>query len=269
MKIHDFGPDRLDALKQVTSEISVCGNTGTAVSVSMGNRVTTVTVAHHNCDGKVPVGYIPCEGIDIALRVDECPPMAAALNFDRNAPLRDGDQVVSLGFYSGNKALRGPRSWSGHISSLLSNIAENATCSQHFSGCGVGHYSHSYVINADQLDGMSGAVVMNGYGVVGIVVATTSPKSQVSFTSQSKPMNSSSCIAPSSEFVETSSNDSLKVSGDLSIPRHRQALVIGADLVEQCIRRNIHLLKTKEQCQSVSEYVDSPLLFSEVDDGNF
>jgi hypothetical protein len=91
-----------------------------------------ITSAHSDCNGRVPKGYIPCEGIDLALRFDACPSVPAALNFDRNVPLRDGDQVLSFGFHSGNAVLRGPRSWSGHISSSLNSLAENQTCSKHW-----------------------------------------------------------------------------------------------------------------------------------------
>lgn len=243
-------------LKLVTEQINVCGSEATSVSISIDNKLVTVTVAHFNCQGSTPEGHVPCEGLDLSLKYDECPSTDYALDFSQSVPLRDGDQVVAFGYYAGTNAMYSSSSWVGHVSSYVANIQQNQSCLSHYVGCGVGHSTYSYVVNADQMSGMSGSVVLNGNGIVGIAVAT---------------INSVTVASPTADSPSATAENESCVSGELNstyikelpsrqtIPRHRQTLVIDSTSAQKCLRQNSHLFMSASMCPHV-QLISPPIL---------
>ena len=256
---HNFAVDRISALKLTTRPINVCGFDATGVSISFDNKLVTVTVAHFNCQGERPAGHVPCEGLDISLKFDECPDVDYALDFSKSVALRDGDQVVSFGYHT--NALYSSSSWLvGHIFSYVTtNIHENRSCLSHYSECGVGHSTYSHVVNAGQMSGMSGAVVLNGYGIVGLAVASLRPSQSTTSTSADPSVVADDDSSCSSESATSPTEGHCVPVVSLSIPRHRQTLVIDSDSVQKCLNTHLHLFKDISMCPRV-QVIAPPIL---------
>lgn len=125
--------------------------------------MTTLTVAHSNCSGKVPSNAIPCEGIDAALIIG-CPLLSTVLNISSSARLRLGDEAVAFGYVDPDT----PRAWNAHAMGEVGSRSEG----KHFDGPEQIRYDNDeFLLSGHQMAGMSGAASANGCGYLGMVHA--------------------------------------------------------------------------------------------------
>jgi hypothetical protein len=165
--VHDFGAERLSFSGKITRKFVRDNQQGTMFSACAGGYCGWVTVSHYNFSGKTPEDMIACDDVDIAITTT-CPDIGDAVNLSRTAPLRPGDIVVAHGF--SDNAVR--TSWTGHImgnryGEMNDGFSRSAP---HFSG-EANIPVDALIVDGNQLNGMSGALVLNGYGAVGVANA--------------------------------------------------------------------------------------------------
>ncbi len=153
----EFVRDRAETLERVSSESTFpnCSKV-TTFGLYFEGKVMEATVSHARCTSP-PSYLVPCAGIDVALAA-RCPTTGFALNGHRTTPLYIGERVVTFGFGDISKV------WSGEVSSLFD---KNET---HFSPFNdqANLPADTLIVNGDQNRGMSGAAVLNSYGLAGI-----------------------------------------------------------------------------------------------------
>jgi hypothetical protein len=156
-----YGRERAKVLQQVSRLASFerCDGNVTSFGLAYRGYATEVTVSHIVCDPKSPP-LLACKGVDVAL-TGECPTVDA-LNGVYSSDPSLADPVIALGFYSGQ-----PTIWQGVLSSVFTK-AEVFPPFQNMASLP----DDTFIINGDQNKGMSGAAVLNSYGLLGVASST-------------------------------------------------------------------------------------------------
>ena len=174
-QFHDFGKDRINFARKITGATSFSGcASATFFSASYNGFAMDITVSHMNCNNSSDIfgKLIACDGIDVALSLN-CPTFSQGVNLNFSSPLNAGDQVAVFGMNGGLI-----NSWVGHIAAqgtkgLNSDQKEFKTSP--FMGKS-SHLANYVLLTGDQVPGLSGAMICNGYGVAGIAFALASPE---------------------------------------------------------------------------------------------
>ena len=228
-KFTNFEVNNVAMLKRVTNSVNLCGSFATSVNVMFSNKFATLTVSHFDCTN-YDVNVKGCETIDMLIVLNDtmtCP-MGPSLDISIENDILDGEKVVAFGVADNGIG----RNWLGNIASsayhrdtIASKVGESEFCQHPLTGCGIGH-SNTIVANADQVSGMSGAIVVSRHAIVGMSVATDRPLKRVPSPSSGE---------GDSDFIE-------------ELPRHRQTLIIPLANIHFCLRQNLALFKSRFDC---------------------
>jgi hypothetical protein len=131
------------------------------------NRTNNSTYDSHG------VLWYAIDDIDVAVSAS-CPSTEFAIDFSQTTALKRGDIQSILGYIILDKAGSSFEEvfyYSGELSfrNYFSNNEE--FCATPFSGCSMGHKSFNVIIGS-QLSGMSGSIVLNGFGISGMTSST-------------------------------------------------------------------------------------------------
>ncbi len=156
-----FTSERITTLQIVTGEdnFQSCAKV-TYFGLSYDNYMMDVTVSHITCDNGSTTALLPCQNVDIAL-VNRCPKKKVALDGRVSTKLELGDTVVAFGYsdYS--------NSWTGILSG---KFGRNETAFKPFNDQ-ANWPPDTHIFTGDQNKGMSGAPVLNSFGLVGLASA--------------------------------------------------------------------------------------------------
>jgi hypothetical protein len=155
---HNFGSDRVKVCSLLSYKYSCRSVSSTAFAVHYKGYVADVTVSHIH--GGDTCGLIACEGLDIAL-IPVCP-REYALNASAGARMEGGDTVISCGFSDFVSSYQGQ---------IGGKFGRNEISFPPFVDKSNIPYDAHVISGATQAQGMSGGLVLNGYGALGIAVA--------------------------------------------------------------------------------------------------
>jgi hypothetical protein len=156
----NFYRERKEILQQVTGKemFRGCNETATFFGFYYQDYVADVTVSHILCDPNI-THLLECSAVDLAL-VPRCP-IIGALNGRISTEIVVGDQVFAYGFGEYSSA------WGGMLTGIF---GKNETSFAPFQG----HSNlppDAHIFLGDQHSGMSGAAVLNAYGLVDVAVS--------------------------------------------------------------------------------------------------
>ncbi len=157
-----FSAERIFAMQQVTGNGTFTSCEPVQVTyfgLAYGNYVMDVTVSHIKCTNGT-IDLLPCQGIDVAL-TKQCPRKNVALDGRVSTKLELGDSVVAFGFYEFSNA------WTGTLSG---KFGRNETHYEPFADK-ANWPADTHIFTGDQNKGMSGAPVLNSFGLVGLASA--------------------------------------------------------------------------------------------------
>ena len=230
-RAHDFEIDHISILEKVTHKFGICGSWVTSVDIVYKGRFTTVSVSHADCSSlsaSVLDGVQSCAKIDMSFSANHSCPNAYALDLSEAVQASGGTKVVSFGWFGTAVGSFSSSNWVGHVASTIFTVNDNSSsssvcqesesCSAPFIGCSIGH-KNSIIVNGDQMDGMSGSLVVSERGIIGMSIATLNPL---------KPP-----VDPSG------TDDDRKIA-----PRHRQVFVTPLSNMQECLDQHLDLLAT-------------------------
>ena len=164
-------------MKTIFLAIGVCQKSDviekvTSHSIFYDGIATTVTVAHVDCPRSVvEKEFVICDDIDIIM-YRECPLVNHVLNISFAAKLREGDNVVAVGYKHFHNASKF-RSWEGQIMGMVWEERKG----QCLAGSGKVTVKHDeFLLSGKQVQGMSGGACLNGYGYLGAAHAIDQDK---------------------------------------------------------------------------------------------
>uniref|UniRef100_A0A7S0XCG6 PH domain-containing protein n=1 Tax=Chromulina nebulosa TaxID=96789 RepID=A0A7S0XCG6_9STRA len=184
---HDFGLNRASSLSKVTSKVEFCNSHLTKFSFILDGYVGELTASHFNCtsfnspdDNSIYMysfdhrgnKWYSIYGIDSAVS-NSCPENGYVLDLTDTAPLRQGDVQSTLGIVRTPSDEYQSVYYTGHISFNNHIHDVYGICHLPFKGCAVGTKSvYTYVATGNQVSGLSGSAVINGYGISGMTSGT-------------------------------------------------------------------------------------------------